>query len=147
MSEFNERDEGLINYAISLKNKEDYEESTIILKGLLNQYKYNSILHFLIAGNYYLTEDYENAKLFAKKAIHLSPKSEIASHILFLSLIGLCENDLAFEEMERFLSQNKANLYKTTIAEFYEGMGDEPFTLQQREMIIKYYLIYFEDQI
>ncbi|CAN5270171.1 hypothetical protein BH23BAC1_BH23BAC1_37560 [soil metagenome] len=71
----------------------------------------------ILAGVYQDLEEYENAKLFFKKATKLSPKSELASLGLYLSIVKLGKYKEAINELERYLILYPANRYKTTLIE------------------------------
>ncbi len=144
MTTINQQDKSLINQAIKLKNENKHNQSLDILKSLIGKYPYEPLLYGLIGSNYYLQENYKDSSLFFNKTISLSPSSEIASLGLYHSLIELCHTDLAFQEMDRFLSNNKPKEYKTTLKELHDRIDDKGFDEKQTEMISKYYRLYVE---
>lgn len=143
MKDFSKSETDLINFAIKLKNQKEYKQSNAILTEMLAKYNDSPILCGLIAGNYYKIGDYEDSTYYFDKVVKLSPNSELASLGLYHSLLELEYNDLAFEEMDRFLSKNKPKLYKVTLEELYEGIEEgENFTEEQIQIILKYCNLY-----
>lgn len=145
MVKFSNTDKKRINQAIQLKNQEKYEQAIQLLKDLLPKYKDSPALYGLIASNYFLQKNYNDAAVFFDKTVILSPRSESVSLGLFHSLTELCYNDLAFQEMDRFLSKNEPNYYKILIAELYKGISIEDFNEEQIEIISKYYKCYVDN--
>ncbi len=139
MTKFNKDITNRINVAIALKNQKKYEESNDILMELFREHDDSPIISGLIAGNYYKMCQYEDSAYYFNRASRLSPSSELASIGLFHSLIELGYNDLAFEELDRFLSENEAKAYKVTLEELYHTINIENFTDSQLRIIFRYY--------
>ena len=67
-------------------------------------------------------EVYEKAYKYFNRALELNPEHEASSLGIYLCLVELEDYANAITEMERFLSFNAANLYKTTISELLEDL-------------------------
>ena len=130
-------DEIIFNKAIKLQNNNRHKNALKILFSLEAKYSKYSPLYGLIASSFYQTDDFKNSTKYFEKTLKLNPNSELASLGLFHSLLEIGKLKSAFLEMDRFLSSNKANLYKTTILEMNENISSYAKSYQQN--IIKKY--------
>ncbi|MEZ5422540.1 MAG: tetratricopeptide repeat protein [Pyrinomonadaceae bacterium] len=74
----------------------------------------------VLAHVYFLSENFEKARICYKEATELSPSSELGSLGYFLTLRKLERYQEAFEEAERFLSKNDSKDYILAIEEIVE---------------------------
>ena len=128
-------DEAIFNKAIKLQNNNRHKNALKILFSLEGKYSKFSPLYGLIASSFFQAQDFKNSTKYFKKTLKLNPRSELASLGLFHSLekIGKLKN--ASMEMDTFLSNNKASLYKATILEMNENIS--VYTKSYQKNIIK----------
>jgi len=67
-------------------------------------------------------ENYEEAILSFKNALKITPSLERASLGIYISFAELEEDEKAIAELDRFLNENKADLYRATLEELLEGL-------------------------
>lgn len=112
------------------KQKEEegkYEEALQILEKLeVVNPKFAGSSQFVVhqATMFFNLRKYNKAILMFIKALKITPSLEIASLGLYLSLAELNEDEMAIRELDRFLSANNADLYKTTLEELLEGLNN-----------------------
>ena len=118
-----------------MKTSEKYKRAN----DLLNQDKYNEALKLYleviqeedsdvanlsvyISVCYYNIGQFQEAYTFAKKAIELNGDDELASLGFYLACIELDKSEEAIDELNRFLTTHKADLYRDTIKELIEDI-------------------------
>ena len=109
-------DEKIFEKAMTLRNGKHYKKALNIFHSLEDKLPKFSPLYGMIATCYYETEDYIKSAKYFKKTVRLNPKSELASLGLFQSLRFTGKTKSAFLEMDRYLTENEAELYKVTIS-------------------------------
>lgn len=81
-------------------------------------------IYAVLAGVYHDKGDHDNAKKYFTFSLEINPNYELASLGLYVSLVKLGEDENAILEMQRFLEQNQADLYKITLQELMDGLRD-----------------------
>ncbi len=139
---FNKKEESLLNLALELKSKSRYKESLDILIKIHEKHGSNSsVVNGLLGSVYYEQKEYKKSAIYFRKATILNPKSELASLGMFHSLIETGKDDLALEEMKRYLHMFPPNNYKVTIKELYEE-SDNILSKETKKLVDKYYKKY-----
>lgn len=130
-------DEKIFEEAMTLRNGKHHKKALNIFHFLEDRYPRFSPLYGMIATCYYETKDYIKSVKYFKKTVRLNPKSELASLGLFQSFLFTGKTKNAFLEMDRYLTENEAELYKVTISEMNEHIQSYSKPYQQ-EIIKKY---------
>lgn len=115
----------LYNKGLDRLEANAFEEAIQIFKEILNRSSSTKLqvnVYTLIGNAYYEIGDNEEAITSYKKAIILNPDFELASLGLYLAYVDQELSTDAIMEMDRFLKNNDAALYKTTILELLEGL-------------------------
>ncbi len=118
----------MYEHAFDLKNQGKVKEAIIEFKHILEKYPKSGVSASMIATLYYSElNDSENAIPYAKRAVELLPKKEIASFCLSLCLFTLNRKDEMYHEIERFIKEGgKIDLYNTLFEE--NGLTIKNFT-------------------
>ncbi len=115
----------LVEKGLLLKNEGNFQESTHILKKVLDEFpKYSKIngVNIVIAGNYYNLEMYKETIYYAKKVQEINPKIELVNQLLYLAYFGLGNHEKSFEILFNYLEKNPADLFKSTLEELMDGL-------------------------
>ncbi|MGF1637607.1 MAG: tol-pal system YbgF family protein, partial [Cyclobacteriaceae bacterium] len=112
-------DRELFDRAMNLKNSDKFNESAQILLKLKNDVLDSKddllIIYKALAQVYYLDNQYKEALGYLKIVTQSSPENELYSTALFDCYLELRDNESAFAELNRFLSQYPAIRYKVTL--------------------------------
>jgi hypothetical protein len=92
------------------------------------------VVYAVIAGIYKDKEDYQNARKYIAQAVALKPDYELASLGLYIALAELEEDGDAVMEMVRYLADNPAHLYLTTLQDLLDGLK-EGYMADYQELI------------
>ena len=116
------------DHAFELKNAGKTEEAIALFKNIIKEYGESAVANGMIANLYYIKlHDHVSALPYAKRAVELSPKSELASMALVLCLFEHNYKDEINNEIRRYLRVGKKiDLYKTLLRE--NGLNIEDFT-------------------
>lgn len=110
----------MFSEAIRLRDNEFINESKTILFSIIESYPDHSkiaMVYAVLGGILRDQRDYrESIKVF-KKASKISPSIELVSLGIYLSYVDMEQYDYAIDELDRFLSEYPAALYKTTLKE------------------------------
>jgi tetratricopeptide (TPR) repeat protein len=102
------RDNGNLKSAI--------EEFLFIVRDFRDHPKIGKV-YTVLAGIYDDLGDAGNSLKYFKKATEANSSSELASLGLYLAYVKLGEDDEAVAELKRYLSENRADLYRETLEE------------------------------
>lgn len=113
--DFSDEDKESFKLFFDLREEKNYKKAVSVLKKLDFKYKNNSVINGLLGTAFFEMERYDKSRFHFKKATILNENSELASLGLFHSLSNLGSEILALKELNRYLANNKAVKYKTTI--------------------------------
>ncbi len=116
--------------ALRLWGEDKPQEAINVFKKLNAEFPNQPALLGMIGGIYRTLDDFTNALTYFEKTVEFSPKSELASRALFLTLWELKRYENAFEEAQRFIKlRGITEEYAFIINEFEEqGFLDQtPF--------------------
>ncbi len=100
-----------MSLAIELKNQDQYDEAAGLLCVVAESHTESASVHALLADVFWEKGDLEKAVLSFRRAVELSPTSEMASLGLFHTLWESKDKPGAVSEMHRFLSVSKSEEY------------------------------------
>jgi len=123
----------LFDRAMNLKNSDKFNESAQILLKLKNDVL-NSEVDLLIISEalaqvYYLANNYKEALEYLKIITHSSPDKELYSTAMFDCYLELGDNESAFAELNRFLSNYPAIRYKVTLNDLLKSYEKDGFEI------------------
>lgn len=98
-----EKERPLFDRALKLRDEGRVEEAIVILKGFTERYPKLATPHGVLGGTYYQEGEYDKAIHYLSVAARLSPHSELASRVLFHSLLKTGRTAEAKEELERYI--------------------------------------------
>src|ERR1700727_3950100 len=105
------------NHALRLRDAGRLNEAIEILLRLAEEAPHQTSVIGMLAGLQFQAQDYESAAATARSATILSPRSGLASIILFHSLNELGKMDDAFAELMRFRRLAHYNEYDVLLTE------------------------------
>lgn len=111
---------------IRLRNKGLLKEAIDEFLSIINEFPDHpkiSGIYAVTAGIYYKLNDLVNSFKYSKEATELAPKAELASFILYLTYVRLNEIEKAIQELSRYLSLNKADMYKVALEELLQDVA------------------------
>ena len=115
------RSKTLLNRALHLKNKKDFEGALLVLDQLIESDPTSATSHGLRGGILaFELSRWKDAIMSFEKAARLSPRSEMASLGLFHSLWDARRRKAAIAEMERFQKVAHSADYDEIAAELRE---------------------------
>jgi tetratricopeptide (TPR) repeat protein len=121
----------LFDRAMNLKNSDKFNDSAKILlklkKDVLDSAVDLLIINEALAQVYYLANMYEEALEYLKIVTHNSPEKELYSTALFDCYLELGDNESAFAELTRFLSNYPAIRYKVTLNDLLKSYEKDGF--------------------
>jgi tetratricopeptide (TPR) repeat protein len=115
--------------------KEAVNELLTIIEDFPGDTKIGKI-YMVLGGIYYKLNDIKKSFVYSKAATELNPKSELASLNLYLSYVRLAEHEKAIDELQRFLDQYPADLYKDTLEELLLDLKNG-YALKFKETILR----------
>jgi len=108
----------LLAKAIDLKDRGQFSEAAVLLTETVKQFPKSASAHGLLGAIYYSSlRQPKEAIPFLKRAVRLSPKSEMASLGLFHSYWNTDQQVEALEEMKRFQAVSHSQDYDEILAE------------------------------
>lgn len=114
--------EALFEEALKLRDSGQIEAAIEKLEEILNENRRSDAAMFGTLGNiYWKSKDFPNASKCFRKAVKLSPQSELASLGLFHTLWDMGRERDAFEEAKRFLSIRDSEEYFKLVEELRES--------------------------
>jgi uncharacterized LabA/DUF88 family protein len=113
--------------AIDLKNQERYSDAAQILEDLRETNPHSASVHALLGHALWEQKELTKAVHSFKRAVKLSPESELASLGLFHTLMEVGDEQGAFQEMDRFR--------RAAVSKEYESLARE---LGNRGLKIRY---------
>ena len=127
----------MFDSAIDSRDKGELRDAVAILSKIVDNYSNDKAIagvYGVLAGVYMDLEEYEKALDNFKKATILSPKSELASLGLYVSYVMVDKDEEAIGELIRYLKNYPADMYKITLGELLEGLGDGYMTDYEKEI-------------
>lgn len=131
---FSEKDKKYFQLFFNLREKSEYSKAISILKSLNQRIKNNSKITGLLGMAFYEIANYGSSRYYFKKTTILNKNSELASLGLYHSLCHLGKENLAFKELDRFISFNKPDKYIITIEELKKSIKNS--SNQKRNEVI-----------
>ena len=105
------------------KNKGDIGEAIRKAKLLADELPTDPAVCGVLASLYFQVDKFDESAVFFKKAVDLSPASEVASLGLFHSLWSIGKKEEALKEMRRYLEISESEEYKNLLSEISENPG------------------------
>lgn len=90
---------------------------------LLEEKPESKIVLGMLSTCYFELEQYELAAKHAQRSVIVSPKSEVASLILFHSLWHIEQYDEAFDEMRRFMTLTSSAAYDELLQDLNKNLS------------------------
>ena len=113
------------NQAYLCRESKDYEKAIGLYKELLDDNEYNRFEVLIqIGGTCYFSGNYTAAYNYYRLALAIESNEEIASLGFYLACSKLDKLREGLLEMQRFLKDNPASLYKDTINELISGLDN-----------------------
>lgn len=115
----------IFDKGITLRDSGNLIQATNVFLRLIQDYPDDPKLGgtcTVLAGIYFDLNDFDNALTYFMKATQLNPKSELASLGLYLTYVETNKYDMAINELERYLNEYPADLYKDTLKELLEDL-------------------------
>jgi predicted Zn-dependent protease len=109
------------NEALRLRDAGELGKARQTLERLAQEHPTRSEIVGMLAGLQYQAGDHEQAAATARNCIALSPRSELASRIVFHACLELEDVDSAFAEAARFRAIKDSPEYDRTLAEMDDG--------------------------
>jgi predicted Zn-dependent protease len=109
------------NEALRLRDSGELRRARTILERLAQENPKRPEIIGMLAGLQFQMGDHKNAADTARNCIALSPRSELASRILFHACLELRDVDSAFSEVARFRALKDSSEYDRTLAEMEDG--------------------------
>lgn len=119
--------EEMFKIGIDLRNSGESEKAISHFHSIINLFPNHRKIagvYTTLAGLYKDLNDYQQAQLYFNEASKRNPNSELTSLGLYICLAKQGHDEEAILEMKRYLENNPAELYKTTIMELLEGLKD-----------------------
>ncbi|WP_343680580.1 hypothetical protein [Chryseobacterium arthrosphaerae] len=132
-----------LHTAKDLMENEQYEAAINVLSYLNGlPLKYENFRLLLLSNCFYKTEEYDWAIETASQLLQNDHTNEYASRIKYLAYYELEDYDSALNEIISFLSDNKADLYKSILEEFLidvriENIADTDIVYKMKELALK----------
>jgi tetratricopeptide (TPR) repeat protein len=120
----NEHLDELFSKGIAFRDNGQLLQAVAVFRTIIEIYPNDSKLdgtYTVLGGIYFDLNDFDGAQRCFEKATRLKPKSELASLGLYLSYVELKKHERAIDELERYLDQYPADLYRDTLEEL---LGD-----------------------
>lgn len=123
---------------IGLRNNGQFDKAIAQFLFIIEEYPRDPKIagvYSTLAGIYSDLGDHARARVYFTKASELNPQSELASLGLYVSLVELGRDEDAIMELKRYLKDNSANLYRTTLLELIEGL-EQGYMASHKDLIM-----------
>lgn len=117
----------MFHNAIVLRDRGELKDAIVEFLKIIDKFPYDPKIagvYTTLGGVCMDLKDYDRASVYLKTATELNPKSELASLCLYLSYIELDRSNQAIDELKRYLDVYPAKLYKDTLEELLEDLGN-----------------------
>jgi predicted Zn-dependent protease len=108
--------------ALRIRDTGDTRQAIACFRALAREWPDDPAAVGMLAGLEFEVGDYESACMHGRLVTRQSPRSQLASHVLFLSLCELGRLDEAFAEIARFRALRPSQEFERTLAEMREGV-------------------------